>query len=86
MLAEVIPLYETNARSIPDMLRQAADNVEAETEQDIRTKAIIAVQLSESGGIEIYGWGETDELAAIATLQLGLHKLVSGHFTGEGDV
>ena len=80
-LAEVIPLYQENCRSIPDMLRKAADNIETESEEGFSpTKAMIAVQISESGSVLVYGWGETDELSAIGTLQLGLHKLVSGHF------
>lgn len=83
-LAEVIPLYETNARSIPDMLRQSADSLEREVDECYSpTKAMIAVQISEDGEVQIYGWGETDELQAIATLQLGLHKLSSQHFSNE---
>jgi hypothetical protein len=80
-LAEVVLLYETNWRSIPDMLRQAADSIETEADEGYSpTKAMAAVQISKSGEVQIYGWGETNELAAIGLLQLGLHKLTSQHF------
>lgn len=76
MIAEVHTLYDTNARSIPDMLRQAADSIETEVEQGFNpTKAMIAVQVSESGAIQIYGWGDTDDLHAIGALQMGIHRL-----------
>lgn len=76
-LAEVIPIYETNASNVADMLRQAAGNIEAETDADDRTQAVIAVQLLESGTVQIYGWGKTDSMKAIGTLQLGVARLTT---------
>lgn len=78
-LAEVVQLYETNASNIAGMLREAATNIGAETDEDDRTKAVIAVQLTESGGVQIYGWGKTDTLQAIGTLQLGVARLTRDH-------
>ena len=75
MIAEVHTLYESNCRSIPDMLRQAADNVASEGDEHDRTKAIIAVKVTESGAVELYGWGETDDMHALAALQLGVAEI-----------
>ena len=75
-LAEVHTLYEANCRSIPDMLRQSADSIESEaTEGHSPTKAMVAVQLAENGDVEIYGWGDTDDLHALGLLQRGAHRL-----------
>lgn len=77
-LAEVHTLYETNARSIPDMLRQAADSIETEGEGDYSpTKAMVAVQIAENGEIKVYGWGETDDMHAIGMLHCGLNFLAT---------
>lgn len=77
-LAEVHTLYETNCRSIPDMLRQAADSIETEPDDGFSpTTAMVAVQITEAGGVEIYGWGETDDIHALGVLQLGIAKLIS---------
>ena len=75
--AEVITLHSTNASDIAAMLRQAADTIEAETEDDVRTVAIVAVQVAENGQAQVYGWGQTDTLAAIGTLHLGAAKLAA---------
>lgn len=79
-LAEVHTIYETNARKIPDMMRESASSIEAETDEHDRTKAMIAVQVTEEGRIEIYGWGETDTLAAIGALQMSVTKLSTDSF------
>lgn len=76
MLAEVHTIYETNARSIPDMLRSAAENIESEeTEGYVRTSAMIAVQVSEDGQIQVYGWGTTDSLHALGALTAGAQSI-----------
>lgn len=75
-LAEVRTLYDTNCRSIPDMLRQAAGTIESETEDDNRTKSMVAVQIHEDGHVQIYGWGETDDIHAIGALHLGIAKVM----------
>lgn len=85
-IAEVHTLYDTNARAIPDMLRQAADSIEKEaTEGFSPTKAMIAVQVSESGTIQVYGWGDTDDLHAIGALQMGAHRLTRDIFDAIDD-
>jgi len=79
VIAEVVTLYDTNARSIPDMLRQAADSMESEASDDCSpTVAMVAVQLTESGEVQIYGWGDTDDLRAVGLLERGKHSLIAG--------
>jgi hypothetical protein len=78
MIAEVATLYETNARSIPDMLRQAAESIEAEASEDCSpTVAMVAVQISENGQVQVYGWGDTDDLRAIGLMERGKHSLLA---------
>ena len=84
-LAEVITLYENNASNIAAMMRQAADNVEAETDENDKTQAIVAVQITESGGIRVYGWGATDSMRAIATLELGKAQMLHSHLEGASE-
>lgn len=76
-LAEVHTLYEANARSISDMLRKAADSIDVEGPDDVKTTAIIAVQLNENGAVKIYGWGETNNIHALGVLQMGIHELLT---------
>lgn len=72
-LAVVETIYETNASDIAAMLRQAADNIESEAGEGYSpTEAMVAVQISESGKIQVYGWGRADTLKAIGTLQMGI--------------
>ncbi len=76
-LAVVETLYESNARSVPDMLRTAAASIETEVEEGFSpTTAMVAVQIAESGAIRVYGWGDTDNMHSIALLQRGLHSLL----------
>jgi hypothetical protein len=74
-LALVTPIYEKNASDIPAMLRQSAESIEAETDDDDRTKAMIAVQVTHDGVIAIYGWGAAERFAAIGMLQAAIVKL-----------
>jgi hypothetical protein len=75
-LAEVHRIYATNCRSIPDMLRQSADSIASEVAEGFcRTKAMIAVQLSDDGHVQVYGWGETDMVHALGVLTAGTHKI-----------
>lgn len=83
-LAIVETLFETNASDIAAMLRQAADNIESETDEDIRTEAIVAVQIGENGNIKTYGWGRTDTLKAIGTLQMGIAYMTREAVMQEG--
>ena len=78
MLAEVVTLYDTNAASIPDMLRQSADSIAAETDDDDRTKAMVAVQVTHDGTVTVYGWGAVDRFMAIGALQAAVAKLCDG--------
>lgn len=78
MLAEVVTLYETNCHSIPEMLRKLADSIESEdAEQHDMTKTVVGVQVKESGDVEIYGWGDADELRALGILHLAAHQIAS---------
>jgi threonine dehydrogenase-like Zn-dependent dehydrogenase len=73
-LAEVHTIYEANCRSIPAMLRQAADSLE--NDPDCTATAMVAVQLDEGGNVLVYGWGETGLIHAAGLLHLGLQKVV----------
>lgn len=77
-LAEVHTLYETNCRSIPDMLRQSADNIETEAAEGYSpTVAMFAIQLAENGKVQIYGWGDCDAMKALAMIERGKDALLS---------
>jgi hypothetical protein len=80
-LAEVHTIYEANARSIPDMLRQAANNLENDPE--CSAKAMVAVQIDDDGLIAVYGWGDTDVLHAAGLLHCGLQKVVDMQMDNE---
>lgn len=85
-LAEVHTLYETNARSIPDMLRQAADGIETEVDEGYSpTQAMVAVQVSANGEIKVYGWGDLDNFKAIGLLHLGLQQVGDIQLNGGGE-
>lgn len=76
-LSKVETLYSENCRDIPAMLRQSADNIETEGPEGFaRTTAMIAVQLTENGVVQVYGWGDTDTLRAIGLLHCGLNTVV----------
>lgn len=77
-LAEVVTLYDTNAGDIPGMLRQSADNIEAETDENDRTKVMVGVQVTHGGAVAIYGWGKIDRFTAIGALQAAVAKLCDG--------
>ena len=74
-LAEVHTLYGTNARSIPDMLREAADTIDADpTDAPV---AMVAVFVDTEGTIGTYGWGDVCDLRAIGLLERGKHEILS---------
>lgn len=75
-LAEVHTIYEANARSIPDMLRQSADSIDSEVAEGYDpTVAMVAVQVSKGGTIQVYGWGDTDTLHALGALHAGAQRI-----------
>lgn len=78
----VVPIYESNARQVVEMLRQAADTIESETGEDDRTVAIAAVQLHESGEIQVYGWGETGTVHACGLLAIGMAEVADIQLNG----
>lgn len=80
-LAAVHVIYEHNASSIAAMLRQAADNIENGNCDPIRQ--MTAVAELEDGGVQIYGWGNTDTMRSMATLQLGLASMARTYLAEE---
>lgn len=74
-LAAVETIYATNASDIAAMLRQSADSIESESDDDDRTEAMMAVQFTQGGNIAIYGWGAVDRMKAIGILQTAVAKL-----------
>jgi hypothetical protein len=84
-LAEVHTIYEANCRSIPDMLRQSAKSIETEIEEGYSpTVAMVAVQVTQSGKIQVYGWGDTSMLHAMGVLHAGLQE-IGGMVLDTGD-
>lgn len=82
-LAEVHTLYEENASDIPAMLRQSARSIETEAEEGYSpTRAMVAVQISEEGDVQIYGWGRTDSMDSLALLHLGIAQMTK-HILGD---
>lgn len=81
-LAEVHTIYESNARSVPAMLRQAADNIEASPEA---ATAMVAVQLDSEGRVAVYGWGDTNVIHAAGLLHCGLQKIVDIQLNEAGE-
>lgn len=77
-LKVVESLRETTAADIAAMLRQSAESIESETDEDARTVAMIAVQVCEGQAVKVYGWGQTDSLHALGALQLGATEIISG--------
>lgn len=77
-LALVETIYDKNASDVPAMLRQSADSIEAETDDNDRTRAMMGVQLTHGGVIAIYGWGAVDRFTAIGVLQAAITKLTDG--------
>ena len=77
-LAEVVTLYDSNANDIVAMLRKRADAIEAETDSDDRTTAMIAVEVTESGDLEIYGFGKTDDFHCLGVLAMASARLAVG--------
>jgi hypothetical protein len=72
----VVPLYDgAMAADVVGSLRRSADSVEAETEEDNRTVAMIAVQVCEDGEIKVYGWGQTHKFHAIGVLACAMAEL-----------
>lgn len=75
-LAEVHTIYSENARSIPDMLRRSAASIETEVAEGYaQTKAMVAVQISVDGHIQVYGWGDTDAIHALGVLHAGAQRI-----------
>lgn len=76
-LAEVHTLYESNARSIPDMLRQAASSIEREKDdpEAIPVTAMVAVSLHADGQIMVYDWGETTAIHALGIITAGAQQI-----------
>lgn len=74
-LAEVHTLYDVNASDVAAMLRQSADNIEAETDENDRTRAMMGVQVTHAGTVAIYGWGKIERFEAIGILQAAITKL-----------
>lgn len=77
-IAEVITLYDTNANHITDMLRKRAEAIDAETDEDDKTVAVIAIEVTESGDLEIYGFGKTDDFHCLGVLAMASARLAVG--------
>ena len=80
-IAEVVTLYDTNARTpIPDQMRIAADTIESETEDNDKTTAMVFIQLYESGDVQVCGIGETNDLHSLGLLVKAVAALSAGDY------
>ena len=77
-LAEVVTLYDSNANDIVAMLRKSAESIEAETDEHDRTVAMIAVKVLESGDIDLFGWGQTNDFHCLGVLAMASARLAVG--------
>ena len=77
-IAEVVTLYDTNANDIVAMLRRSAESIESETEDHDRTVAMIAVKVLESGDIDLFGWGQTNDFHCLGVLAMASARLAVG--------
>lgn len=73
-LAEVITLRDTNASDIAAMLRQCAQSID----DGANPKSIVAVVTEDDGSLTLYGWGATDSMDTLATLQLAIVQHAQG--------
>lgn len=72
-LAEVVTLYETNARNVLAMLRGLADDIEAGKYGEVGEAA--AVINGET--VEVFGWGSVQDGASTAILlQAGAMRII----------
>lgn len=75
-LAVVTALYETNARQIPEMMRKLASEVEdppiAGANPD---QCVCIIRDSQTGQINVYGWGNIDIEDSLAMLAVSTRKL-----------
>lgn len=79
LLAEVVTLYNSNARDIPAMLRKLADQIEQardDPDTESATCAVCVVWNSETGRFATYGWGDTNLDSSIAFLRVAEDELV----------
>lgn len=58
MTLSVVPIFQENAADIVAMLRKSADSIESETEDFDKTVAGVFLQVTESGEVVVYGWGD----------------------------
>lgn len=70
MVAEVVTLHERNAADIASMLRECADSIE----KGPSPRSVIAIMTETDGSLGVYGWGQTDAVDTLATLQLAVVK------------
>ena len=71
---EVVTLFKENASDIPAMLRQSADSIESETKDFDKTIAGVFLQVTESGEVVVYGWGDVH--CSFHTIGI-LHKAIA---------
>lgn len=65
------------------MMRQCADTIAQETDEHDRTHAITAVRISESGDIQVFGWGKTNSLESIAHMHLGIASITDDYMSDQ---
>lgn len=79
MISEVKVLYDSNARQIPDMLRQLAGNIESPPPEckGKPNQAVCILRDSQTGLFNIYAWGDVTIDSSLAMLSQGTRRLSS---------
>lgn len=72
-LAEVVPLYETNLRDIPAMMRKVADEIERGDYGDVADAVFVLFGSEE--GLHVFGWGAQDDASSHLLLTAGALRL-----------
>lgn len=77
MTLNVVPIFEKNASDVVAMLRQSADSIEEETDDLDKTVAGVFLQVTESGEVIVYGWGDVhSKWQTVGILHAGIAELL----------
>lgn len=77
MTLSVVPIFQENAADIVAMLRKSADSIESETADLDKTIAGVFLQVTESGEVVVYGWGDVhSKWHTVGILHAAIKELV----------
>lgn len=83
-LAEVKTLYQSNARQIPEMMRELASDIDDPPVPDTRPdQAVCVIRDSKTGQLNVYGWGDVNIAESIGILAFASSRLCEVGFGGD---